>query len=69
MVATAGHDASESTVDWDDLDEKKQGKKESKAKKRLNRGAVSNMTVARLHSSDPDGEVLTWLGEISRHLR
>jgi AAA15 family ATPase/GTPase len=69
MVAKAVHDASESTVDWDDLDEKKQGKKESKAKKRLNRGAVSNMTVARLHSSDPDGEVLTWLGEISRHLR
>ena len=69
MVAKAVHDASESTVDWDDLDEKKQGKKESKAKKRVNRGAVSNMTVARLHSSDPDGEVLTWLGEISRHLR
>lgn len=69
MVAKAVHDASESTVDWDDLDEKKQGKKESKAKKRLNRGAVSNMTMERLHSADPDGEVLTWLGEISRHLR
>lgn len=69
MVAKAVHDASESTVNWDDLDEKKQGKKESKAKKRLNRGAVSNMTMARLHSADPDGEVLTWLGEISRHLR
>ncbi|WP_421861322.1 ATP-binding protein [Marinobacter salarius] len=69
MVAKSVHDASESTVDWDDLDDKKQGKKESKAKKRLNRGAVSNMTMARLHSADPDGEVLTWLGEISRHLR
>lgn len=69
MVAKAVHDASESTVDWDDLDEKKQGKKEGKAKKRLNRGAVSNMTMARLHGADPDGEVLTWLREISRHLR
>jgi len=69
MVAKVVHEGSESTVDWHDLDEKKQGKKESKAKKRLNRGAVSNMTMARLHSTDPEGEVLTWLREISRHLR
>lgn len=69
MVAKVVHEASESTVDWGDLDEKKQGKKESKAKKRLNRGGVSNMTMARLHSADPDGEVLTWLREISRHIR
>ena len=68
MVAKAVHDASQSTVDWEDLDEKKRDKKESKAKKRLNRAAVSNMTKVRLDSADPDGEVLTWLREISRHL-
>lgn len=68
LVAKVVHDASESTVGWEDLDEKKQSRKESKAKKRLNRGAVSNMTMARLHSADPDGEVLTWLREISKYL-
>lgn len=69
MVAKVVHEASESTLNWDDLDEKKQGKKESKAKKRLNRGGVSNMTMARLDKADPDGEVLIWLREISKHLR
>ncbi|WP_022851716.1 AAA family ATPase [Limisalsivibrio acetivorans] len=68
LVAKAVHGASESTVDWEDLDEEKQRKKESKAKKRLNRGAVSNMTLARLNNVDPNGEVLTWLNEISKHL-
>jgi len=69
LVAMAVHEASESTTDWEDLDEKKQSKKESKAKKRLNRGAIENMTLERLNAVDSDGEILTWLGEISAHLR
>jgi len=69
LVAKAVHEASESTAAWEDLDEKKQGKKESKAKKRLNRGAIENMTLERLNNVDSDGEVLTWLGEISVHLQ
>lgn len=69
LVAKAVHEASESTVAWEDLDEKKQSKKESKAKKRLNRGAISNMTPERLNNVDADGEVLTWISEISAHLR
>ena len=69
LVAKAVHEASESTTDWEDLDEKKQSKKESKAKKQLNRGAIENMTLERLNTIDSDGEILTWLGEISAHLQ
>lgn len=69
LVAKAVHEASESAVAWEDLDDKKKGKKESKAKKRLNRGAIENMTLERLNNVDSDGEVLTWLGEISAHLQ
>lgn len=69
LVAKAVHEASESTVAWEDLDEKKQSKKESKAKKRLNRGAIENMTLERLNNIDAEGEVLRWLGEISAQLR
>jgi len=69
LVANAVHEASESTVAWEDLDEKKQSKKVSKAKKRLNRGAIENMTLARLNNVDAEGEVLRWLGEISARLR
>jgi hypothetical protein len=68
LVAKAVHDNSESTNLWDELSEKKRGQKESKAKKRLNRGAIENMTQERLNVVDPDGEVLSWLSEISRHL-
>lgn len=69
LVAKAVHEASESTTDWANLDEKKKSKKESRAKKRLNRGAIENMTLERLNSVDSDGEVLAWLGEISAHLQ
>nr|CAA6825562.1 MAG: Predicted ATP-dependent endonuclease of the OLD family, contains P-loop ATPase and TOPRIM domains [uncultured Thiotrichaceae bacterium] len=69
LVAKAVHEASESTIAWGDLDEKKQSQKESKAKKRLNRGAINKMTLERLHNIDSDCEVLAWLGEISVHLK
>ncbi|MFL0806535.1 MAG: ATP-binding protein [Oceanobacter sp.] len=69
LVAKAVHEASESTVAWDNLDEKKQGKKESKAKKRLNRGSISYMTLDRLNNVDSDGEVLTWIRAISTKLK
>ncbi|WP_299263223.1 ATP-binding protein [uncultured Psychrosphaera sp.] len=69
LVAQAVHEASGSTVPWDEVTDKKKGQKESKAKKRLNREAINNMTPERLSNIDPDGEVLSWLSEISRHLR
>lgn len=69
MVAKAIHDASGSPTAWEDLDEKKRGKKESNAKKRLNRGAIKNMTLERLNSIDIDSDVLTWIRSISSHLQ
>jgi len=68
LVARAIHDGSESTTVWDDLTDKKQSKKESNAKKRLNRGAINNMTPDRLNDTDPDNEVRGWIRQISLHL-
>ena len=65
LVAEAVHEASESATSWVDISDKKRSQKESKAKKRLNRGAIENMTLKRLNEVDPDGEVLTWLTKIS----
>jgi len=69
LVAKAVHDASGSPNTWEDLDEKKRSKKESKAKKRLNRGAIDNMTSEYLNEVDSEGEVLDWLINISAHLQ
>lgn len=69
LVAIAVHEASGSGTVWDDLDEKKKAKKESKAKKRLNRGAIDNMNLARLANIDPNSEVLGWLRRINVHLQ
>ncbi|RFB73463.1 MULTISPECIES: ATP-binding protein [unclassified Herbaspirillum] len=67
LVAELVHSAS-SPNPWADLDEDKKKKKESQAKRRLNRGAVSNMSSARLDQSDPNDEVRIWLRSIGRHL-
>jgi putative ATP-dependent endonuclease of OLD family len=69
LVAKAVHDASESATVWENLNDKKRRQKESKAKKRLNRGAIENMNLERLNSVDPDNEVISWLSEISKHLQ
>lgn len=69
LVAKAVHGASGSPKSWEELDDKKQSKKESKAKKRLNRGAVENMTLARLEEVDAEGEVMSWLAAISLQLQ
>ena len=69
LVAIKVHEASESTTPWDDLTLKKKSQKESKAKKKLNRGAIEKMTIEQLNDIDPDGEVKSWLTEISTHLR
>ncbi|MEZ8056081.1 ATP-binding protein [Vibrio atlanticus] len=68
LVAIAVHEASESTKLWDELNDKKRGQKESKAKKKLNREALSCMTPARLTQVDPEGEVRLWLREISQYV-
>lgn len=69
LVAKAVHEASGAPTAWEELDEKKQAKKESNAKKRLNRGAIKNMTLERLNNIDMNSEVLTWIRSISAHLQ
>lgn len=65
LVAQAVHEASESPHAWDDLGEEKRGQKEGRAKKRLNRGAITYMTSAHLSHIDQKDEVRTWLRKIS----
>lgn len=61
LVAYAVHEMSDSEVSWNDVSDEKKSKKESKAKKRLNRGAVEKMTPELLTEVDPDNEVREWL--------
>ena len=69
LVAIAVHEASESTKDWNELNDKKRGQKESKAKKKLNRDAIDYMTPVRLTEVDPEDEVRLWLREISQYIQ
>jgi putative ATP-dependent endonuclease of the OLD family len=69
LVAELVHAASGSPTPWAALDVVKKSKKESKAKRRLNRGAVSRMTPGRLDQADPNGQVRDWLRTIGAHLR
>lgn len=68
IVAEMVHTASGSPNAWAALDEDKKSDKERKAKRRLNRGATSRMTPARLNQSDPGDQVRTWLRAISAYL-
>lgn len=69
LVAQEVHASSESIAAWDDLTDKKKGQKESKAKKRLNRGAADCVTLERLNEVDSGGEVLSWLQTISGYVK
>nr|WP_304945120.1 AAA family ATPase [Vibrio campbellii] len=69
LVAIAVHEASESTKDWNELNDKKRGQKESKAKKKLNRDAIDYMTPVRLTEVDLEDEVRLWLREISQYIQ
>jgi predicted ATP-dependent endonuclease of OLD family len=68
IVAKAVHEASDSPNAWDELTDEKRKKKESSAKKRLNRGAVSKMSATRLEQVDASGHVVEWLTHISNYL-
>ncbi|MGJ7490900.1 ATP-binding protein [Variovorax sp. ZT4R33] len=69
LVAELVHAASGSPNPWGTLEEDKRGKKISRAKRRLNRGATDRMTVDRLNASDPAGEVRVWLRRIGQYLQ
>lgn len=64
-VARLVHEASESQISWDDLDDKKKKEKESKAKRVLCSIAPKYMTGVLLNEIDPDGDVLSWFNEMS----
>ena len=66
LVAQHLHVANGGAGKWHDLDADKKKKKESRAKRRLNNEAVSAMTVAMLDEIDTNGNVRSWLREISR---
>ena len=68
LVAIEVHNASETTKLWEEVNDKKRGQKESKAKKKLNREAISFMTPELLTEIDKDDEVRTWLKDISQYI-
>jgi len=65
LVAKKIHEASESPKEWHDLTSDQQGRKISKAKRRLNTVAVDAMDIGLLHERDPDGDVVSWLRRIT----
>ena len=68
LVAKLVHQASTSPKIWSELDPVKRSKKESQAKKRLNREAISKMTAEKLSDSDPNNQVRNWLRAIGQYL-
>ncbi len=68
LTAEAVHEASEADKPWAELDERKQSKKQSRAKRWLNYDAVAAMTPALLTNRDPNGEVRGWLEEVRKLL-
>jgi putative ATP-dependent endonuclease of the OLD family len=68
IVARAVHEESDSATTWADINDRTRSKKESNAKRRLNRGAVDNMTSERMNEVDSSNEVRGWLREISSYL-
>ncbi|GBC61831.1 hypothetical protein DENIS_2793 [Desulfonema ishimotonii] len=71
LLAKAIHESSESSNSWEDIvnDSAKLKKKESKAKKILNKNLVSRMTRELLEAHDPDQELIGWLQELGSVLR
>lgn len=59
-IAKKVHEASESSMVWDQLENKKKERKISNAKKNLNGIAFSFMTKALLDEIDPDEDLLSW---------
>jgi len=70
LFAQAVHEKSESDKPWSDIvaDLEKVKKKESNAKKRLNREFASKMTPTLLNQTDPKDEIRSWLKAIDQVL-
>ena len=68
IVARAIHEASESPIAWDDVEEDKRGRKASQAKRRLCHEVIARMTLAQLRERDRTNEVEGWCRRISERL-
>ena len=67
LLAKAIHENSESLTPWADVitNQEKLKKKESNAKKKLNKVYAAQMTRDLLDQHDPQGELINWLSSIS----
>lgn len=65
LVAKAVHEASESNIEWTDVEDKQKKKKISRVKNWLNSDAANAMTPEQLTERDPNGDIRGWLGEIN----
>ncbi|WP_370094260.1 ATP-binding protein [Winogradskyella sp.] len=63
VVARALYETSDEKV-WDDLEESKQKRKESRVKKLLNSQAVEKMTIERINQRNGYAEIELWLNTI-----
>lgn len=61
IVARAVHEMKNPDTPWDEVPEKKQAQKTSRAKQWLNAGAAAAMTADLLTERDPSGDVRGWL--------
>ncbi len=68
LFAQAVHEASDSEINWADLEEDKREKKISRGKKRLNTEFISLMTPELLTEIDSNDEIRTWIAEIGNAL-
>ena len=64
LFAEQVHIQSGSPNAWAVLSEELQGKKESRAKKRLNSVVMDRMSVAELEQQDGQGEIRGWMEAI-----
>ena len=68
LTARAIHEQSESPKAWDEVEDDKRGQKASRAKSRLCREVIAQMTHGQLRDRDPTGEVEGWFQRILENL-
>lgn len=68
MVAKTLHDVSDSNNKWNNINVETKKRKESSAKKWLNKEAVEKMTPELLAEKDPSNEVIGWLTKINEFI-
>lgn len=68
LTARAIHEQSESPKVWDEVEDDKRDQKASRAKRRLCREVIAQMTPEQLRDRDPAGEVEGWFQRIVEEL-